>query len=1126
MPCTATGKEYQALAGRFDLAGLVAAHLWWLDAPLAASVLGCGLLGASGASFRARRCDLLAFVDFPQLQELAIQFPPAAPPVAELIFAAALREPASSGLAYLEPLIDLPTLAPACASVYRVSLEEWRSGSFLNPGFLLEPQGARAGATARRTEPSRQRLLDLIRQKPSMTRNYYRLRLLARNHFLAPLGDAIETNNPDRAWRVWKSQGQVDDMVEECVRLSGRRQELDRSHYEQTRRYLDHFQSELRQWCELGRQRPRDRNGPLRLALEALHREATAGRNSICNSLWETIRCLQENPQDPSLPHRDFGQRLARAEGEPLLLDPQEMVGPLATWSWPAARTKGAVPLSLVLGDRLRQALGTAPASLDEAIEEYWNGGEFLVARESAEEHPIWQRTIAERLEKKKEDLRAAQATLLQEAESYRAYEEYIDAWLLDINRTLEDLRFDTVPGLFKELETLVLQARLRRDPVRLGLLEFLREAGQHPGEDTSCEELEHQAEEVRGDQELRRLHLIELKRACEDLVLPAALRERWSRLARDLDRPTRWPADETSFHLAYAIPQFVAFLKGHLQDQEGDTAMTTLFVERFTEWLPEQFRADPAFAGPAGARALEQIKKLAEDIVNHRSERRILQRLGSPPPSLAAPTPSVSLVGSAPSVETAAPVVRAVLTPPLARDPHQEAAEVLEEVRAFLAEQLGREMLPADSDSTRLRAAVRGQRWETARGLAAALVRQAPAPKGAGVTDLEAVYAISLACGPQAVADPMVLRTAFQKACLAALATERSAYNYYVPANLLMEYVLAARGVLLAMGQSVPDQAVGATLGEPLAEVLQQLLDAPPGHPAYEWIRDLFWKASRLEDEACARLADAFWEGLRETSNEESRFYLLRLLFRMRRREALKHLTRHIDQVDDLVRICLHAFEQAEEDSSVRPQARELLITLREQSYRRRNSRPWIHLFQHLEANRGEILDFPVQFELQSDALAREAEGGPAVVQVLLKPSLADPPRSLELQFLGDPALTEAALPPVLIVPEEEMLLRPKSMEVIVPKEALVMAGDVIDVRYHLRGTTVLRKPISSQDHWTFPNRYRNLMTLSPEEIDLAWPGARGEPVGGEGFHGRQEEKARIDGCLRARDRMHSLMV
>jgi hypothetical protein len=42
--------------------------------------------------------------------------------------------------------------------------------------------------------------------------------------------------------------------------------------------------------------------------------------------------------------------------------------------------------------------------------------------------------------------------------------------------------------------------------------------------------------------------------------------------------------------------------------DRVSDPDLADLLAERFSQWLPEQFRPDPTFRSEAGAAALEQI--------------------------------------------------------------------------------------------------------------------------------------------------------------------------------------------------------------------------------------------------------------------------------------------------------------------------------------------------------------------------------------------------------------------------------------------------------------------------------------------------------------------------------------
>jgi len=81
-----------------------------------------------------------------------------------------------------------------------------------------------------------------------MTYNYHRLRVIARTQFFAPLEEFIKTGDPETVWEKWISYGDLDEMVEKCVNASGKGKDLDSSHWSQTRRYLEIFQTELERW--------------------------------------------------------------------------------------------------------------------------------------------------------------------------------------------------------------------------------------------------------------------------------------------------------------------------------------------------------------------------------------------------------------------------------------------------------------------------------------------------------------------------------------------------------------------------------------------------------------------------------------------------------------------------------------------------------------------------------------------------------------------------------------------------------------------------------------------------------------------------------------------------------------
>ncbi len=728
--------------------------------------------------------------------------------------------------------------------------------------------------------------------------------------------------------------------------------------------------------------------------MSELRREHESHHNPHCTSLFELLLLIHESPDDPALPAHDFGRRLdLSAPDEPAVVSADTMLGPLMTWSWPLAFTQGVVPLSLVLCDELRLVLGMAPVELKEAVEEYWNGECFVVALEAAKGDAEILADVSRRLEKKKEDLRAAHAILLAEAEGYREYDQNIDGCLSEICRKLDVHDYQEVLFWIEELELHLQHQRALRDPQRLALKEYLTQAGEQPCEDASLDDMRHLIEQVKAQREYNRLHIIELEKVALDPSLPSSIRECWSRLAANIDRPSYWVSEGTAIDLAWAVGQFTRFLQGQVKDRDSAPETADLFMELFCEWLPAMFQTDPTFSGGAGALALDRIKQLAQDIYAHRSERHILEQLGVPDSPLrnssVAHERGATMAGS--STQARGKAALSTRSPDTAqtRQGTVTSAHFVSALRIYLRDRMIRESPCNDADPTKLRSAIRGFRWKEVRELAAALAQRSETDEGhVPIQDYEAVYAVALASSTE-TSDPLEKFAAMQNACLATLSTDSAQYYYYFPLSLQREHELPAKTLILATGVDLLDQASSATLVEKAAQALEQLVDMPATEPAFERVRDLFWKASRIEPNGSERLANHLWEGLRGKDSDEARSHLLRLLFRLRRRDALKHLARHVEQIDDLVRICLSAFEQAEDDTSVRPQAREILITLREQGARKRNISPWIKLFQNIESVRGEAAEAPVQCTLQSDVLAREAEKDSASVQILLTPSL-----------------------------------------------------------------------------------------------------------------------------------------
>jgi len=168
-PRTDAGKRYEKLVGRFDLVGLIVAHLWPLDADKAIEIAGSAVRNKQAPLTREKQVETLVFLTFGQLQQLTDSYADTAPSVAEIIFAAAINSGRFETLAYLEPMLHSPSINTACADFYKAVINVWRRGLLVDPAGQLNPAlpTHRAAPSENLAEKQRQRLLDLIRQPPA-----------------------------------------------------------------------------------------------------------------------------------------------------------------------------------------------------------------------------------------------------------------------------------------------------------------------------------------------------------------------------------------------------------------------------------------------------------------------------------------------------------------------------------------------------------------------------------------------------------------------------------------------------------------------------------------------------------------------------------------------------------------------------------------------------------------------------------------------------------------------------------------------------------------------------------------------------------------------------------------------
>lgn len=442
VPKTDAGKRYEKLVGRFDLVGLIVAHLWRLDADKAIEIAGSAVSNKQAPLTCEKQIETLAFLTFGQLQQFIDSYTATAPSVAEIIFAAAVSSGRFETFEYLEPMLHSPSINTACADFYKAVINAWRRGLFVYPAGQLNPEPPTHGTAPSENLAEKQQrcVLDLIRQTPGMTHNYHRLRIIARTRCLAPLEEVIKAGDPKTVWEKWTSSGSLDEMAEECVSASGKSKDLNPSHWSQTRRYLEIFQTGLERWCRMSQESHTNEDTEISKALASLHREARLNHNDQVDSLLTTRVSLFEAGHRSSLPPLDFGERCTTDGMIDLSILPQNLVRPTMIQSWPIATARGIVPLSFFITDQLRHALGLAPASLKDALQELLKRNEFHAAQRAADEDIELQKYVKEVVDKRKSDflMDPNRSELLNKAQSAHVYNEDIHVCLDEIGKSLE----------------------------------------------------------------------------------------------------------------------------------------------------------------------------------------------------------------------------------------------------------------------------------------------------------------------------------------------------------------------------------------------------------------------------------------------------------------------------------------------------------------------------------------------------------------------------------------------------------------------------------------------------------------------------------------------------------------
>lgn len=1106
------GRSLVSVPGRFELAGALFALSWPSAPSKVADPLRTEVERRRGT---AEEVQLLAYLDLAMLQQLASRAPEIRGQIAELLFVTALVADDSEALDYLDTILPGLEAHPACVSVYRAFCAAHRRGSLGSLRAHLhaaEGMGASVAATENEARQARERLLEMVRNPPGMTGNFHRLRLIARMEFLVPLEPSLASGNIEGAAAIWRGRGTVNDMVDWCVRASGRAGELDDVHHRQTAAFLGGFGRELERCrrLHLPPQRTELTEAILRLDEEI---DRADDRSA---SLLRRIDLLRGDSPSALLPSQDFGRRTTQEQsGRLVLQEAHDFVRSNMLFCWPSVVAGDPVSLRALLIDRVRDAHG-AGVALDMAVDVYLQSGALVAARRAALEDAGVAARVEEAIQHKITAFEQRHADVLVDARAGRKENGYLDLWLIEIEEALKAFDLAAADRLTKELEPLVAEHKRKTDPVRLSHLEFLREAGEEGLDELPVDALAERICTLRVLRRDRRLHILELETAAENEIFALSHRAAWSALSQQLDQPRSWPVEEVALGLSLDFQMFFKFMRGKLRHRNVDPDIVDVLVSRLGEWITEQGLL--VVAAETSESALLRIHAMAQEIENAAPERHILHLLGvsATPAKPLVPTPSIVGAPSRNELQSMWGVSRAerrerTLPPPV---------DVVARVRQFLKRFAKAEQDVQAAEPRDLKDAILRRDWRSARGRAAALVLQRDVPTEPLLAAGEVVYALTLTLGSSI--DDRTAKEAFTKACLGAILHDQD-FGFYSMSRHV-DVVLPRALVRITLGEEQAPPTDAPYDASRLMVALSKLSEMGPGDEAYDWTGDLLATASSVQARdgtpGAAQLAQKIWgalTGLKD--NAAPRRNLLLLLYRLRRFEALRHLAQTARPVDDLIVQCVMVFERAEADPELRVPAMQIYSALCDQARGRQNTKPWTQMFGRIGPSVEEDSGPAISCSLE-DAFAGEEIDGTVTLPIRLVPAPSVVVDGVQIHIGAEDVAHVETYDDVLV---KDAVIYPR-----VPRACFGSGGEVTAVPYRIVGRTIRGAKIDLRGSWTLQTaRVPVAQPIREGELRAGWPGASGEPVtAAEAFHGRQREIHEIERYVLADDRQRSVML
>jgi len=1118
-----TRNKYRACLDDHDLLGTMLAYLWNMMPEDVITFTG-DILRNRLAADSLSRVNFLSHFTCGQLEQIGLSYPDLSNAVAEAVFVVAVADSNPQLLEYIDPILHTASVQHACAQFYRAAIDSQRRAHIIDPIEDLNPLSLcdRASRQKGRLEKQRDILLNIIDESPGMHGLYRQMRLLARTRFLSPLRSGIAEGSLAETRQRWIQYGTVDDMVaevESCV--VSKRTAVESRHRDQTRRYLEAFNVALQKWICLEREENVEADTDLVDASRNLQQDAKREPEGHSASLCHVMHAVATDTTLLRRMKASIG-RLASPGGAISLREPiaYDVVRPQMINGWIIAASEDQVPLAAILCDQLRSAIGVGPRTTKEAVEVLLSYDELQAARMASLGDPILESMVTLEVEKRRDLLTFKYEEVTKEARTIQVYDELIQLCLAEIDESLASLNFKQALGLYAELENLVCQYKVLKDPERQACSLFLSEAGMTCDPNAPLEELLEYVGMLKQEHKERRTHIISIAQVQTRDIFPASAKEQWVSFSHRIDHPSLWPTDEVARSLGSAIDTFVRCMEGKLRFRDVDPDTVDAIVDCLTGWVPEQITAILKEDHHGESTALEAVMQLAKDIRMSAPDALILKEIGalrvrrSESPS----QPSSILRGG--------PEEPVGIAEPGSSSINIKPTRLLPEAKRLIERAIAREEIVGGHNQAELRRICRAQDWTQVRTLSASLWVDEKTIEV--FNDMWYVYAVALAHFPGDL-DSHELATIFEYLCIGTFSI--GDLEYYFDKDYLLS--IPARAVCSLRSNAALIDSEENAGPEDLARILQELGTPGASSDVYQWMAELFWNANALhslEDKVpvSAKLAQNLWDSFTgSVDSARDRFYLLVLLYRLRRMEALRSLARlHGGPLDNLISGCISAFEMAQVKESARATALQLSAAIRTERGRgRTNVKPWVLFFSHLTSVPQESEESPLKQNPAAELVELD-ESGNARLEIKLVPATYDPPDLLKLDVQGP----EGKVTTIALTDEEEALLEERLIQVTLPAGIVKTGDDLTQLAYRVYGNTVRNRPIDVRGTWALQSAGHIGEPLSSDAIMRAWPGASGRPVTSsdtcKGFYGREAEMERIEQSLLAPDRPQSIMV